>query len=128
MVGALTLATMLGAWVPGPADAQSTRPLVRTEIAALLSRLQASGCQFNRNGKWYKGAEANAFLAQKFAMLDAHGGASSTEQFIDLAASKSGTSGQPYRVRCDPAPAVESNVWLRDQLSALRQDAIGARP
>ena len=95
-------------------------------VAGPLADLR--GCQFNRNGKWYKGAEAHAFLAQKFAMLDAQGGASSTEQFIDLAASKSGTSGQPYRVRCNPAAAVESNVWLRDQLSALRQDAIGARP
>lgn len=93
---------------------------VKAEIGALLARLEASDCRFNRNGKWYKGTEASVFLTHKFAALDAHGGAASTERFIELAASKSGTSGQAYLVQCGAAPPAPSNGWLNAQLSSLR--------
>lgn len=123
----LTLVALLGAGLPGLAQAQSTPPRVKAEIGALLSRLGASGCQFNRNGKWYPGAEAQAHLNCKFGFIDTHGGASSTEQFIDLAATKSSLSEQAYLVQCDTAAPAESKPWLKAQLSMLRKTQVDAR-
>lgn len=117
----LTLAPMLGIGWPTLGWAQSTTPRVKAEIGALLSRLETSGCQFYRNGTWYPGGEAMKHLNSKFAFVDAHGGALSTEQFIDLAASRSSLSGQAYLVRCDAAAPVESKVWLKAQLVMLRK-------
>lgn len=101
-------------------------PAVRTEVDALLSRLQASSCEFGRNGSWYSAAEARTHLARKLEYLDARNAIRSTEQFIALGASTSSRSGQPYLVRCPPAPAVESSVWLSRELERLRA-ATGAR-
>ena len=42
----------------------------RTEVDALLARLQASGCQFNRNGSWYSGADAKSHLLRKLEYLE----------------------------------------------------------
>lgn len=117
----MTLVPMLGVGLPALGWAQSTAPRVKAEIGALLSRLENSGCQFYRNGNWYPGGEAMKHLNSKFDFIDVHGGAVSTEQFIDLAASKSSLSGQAYLVRCDAAAPVESKVWLKSQLAMLRK-------
>ena len=117
----LALLAMLGAALPGLAQAQASPPRVKAEIVALLSRLEASGCQFNRNGTWYPGAEAKAHLNRKFVYIDARSGASSAEQFIDQAATRSSMSGQAYLVQCGAAAPVESNAWLKAQLAMLRK-------
>ncbi len=67
------------------------------EITALLTRLETSGCDFNRNGVWYSATEAKAHLLRK---LDADGSLQNSEQFIERIASKSSVSGRPYLVRC----------------------------
>jgi hypothetical protein len=97
---------------------------VRTEIEALLFRLQASGCQFQRNGSWYGSAEARTHLLRKLDAVEARGTLQSTEQFIALAASRSSFSGKPYRVRCGGADPVESGQWLTSQLAALRNTPV----
>lgn len=117
----LTLVPMLGVGWPALGWAQTTTPRVKAEIGALLSRLETSGCSFYRNGSWYPGGEAKKHLNSKFVFIDAHGGALSTEQFIDLAASRSSLSGQAYLVRCDAAAPVESRLWLTVQLLMLRK-------
>jgi Family of unknown function (DUF5329) len=117
----LTLFALLGAALPGLAQAQATPPRVKAEIGALMSRLEASGCQFYRNGTWYPGAEAKTHLNRKFVYFDARGGASSAEQFIDQAATRSSMSGQAYLVQCGAAAPVESNAWLKAQLAILRK-------
>jgi hypothetical protein len=94
---------------------------VRAEIDALLSRLQASGCQFSRNGSWYSGAEAKEHLLRKLEYIEGRSTVQSTEQFIDLAASKSSSSGKPYQVRCGSGSPVESRQWLASQLVSLRR-------
>jgi hypothetical protein len=103
-----------------PLRAEPAAGSVRTEINALLDRLESSGCQFNRNGSLHTGAEAKAHLLGKLDYLDKKGAVQSTEQFIDLAASKSSVSGKPYQVVCGNAAPVESKLWLSRELEAVR--------
>jgi hypothetical protein len=104
-----------------PARATETPAPVRTEIEALLDRLALSGCRFQRNGTWHEAAEARSHLLRKLAVIERRGTLGSTEQFIDLAATRSSVSGRPYAVACANASANEaSDTWLRRQLTALR--------
>ena len=93
---------------------------VRTEIDLLLGRLQASGCEFNRNGTWYSGADARDHLLLKLEYLENKTTVQSTERFIELAATRSSISGKPYLVRCGSAAPVESRLWLTGQLGIIR--------
>lgn len=104
-----------------PALASPAPPVVKAEIEALLRKLQAPGCQFNRNGAWYTGAEAQSHLARKLEYLEDKDLVKTTEDFIALGASASSASGKAYLVRCADAPAVESRVWLLEQLKAVRR-------
>ena len=94
---------------------------VRTEIAALLVRLENSGCEFNRNGTWYDAPRAKAHLERKLQAAD--GSVQSTEQFIELVATKSSLSGRPYLVRCGGGMPIPSQEWLADQLTEIRASA-----
>ncbi len=95
-------------------------PPVQAEIDKLMSGLQASGCEFHRNGSWYSAAEARKHLLQKLDYLKDRNMVTSTEQFIELAASTSSMSGKPYLVRCAGGAPVESQKWLTLQLKAIR--------
>jgi hypothetical protein len=96
-------------------------PLIaKAEIEAMLTALKSSACQFNRNGTWYSGADAQAHLAKKLAYLADRHQIASAEEFIEKAASASSISGKRYQVRCGKTPAVDSKLWLQDQLKALR--------
>jgi hypothetical protein len=110
---------LLGLWccisVAGPTAAP-----VRAEIDALLAALETSGCQFNRNGSWHGAAEVKPHLIRKLEYIERRGTIQSTEQFIELAASRSSTSGKPYQVRCGSQAAVTSQQWLTARLAALR--------
>jgi len=100
--------------------AAALSPAARTEIDGLMSRLEASGCEFNRNGSWHTAAEAKSHLLRKLKYLDEREAVQTTEQFIELAASSSSMTGQPYLVRCGSDAAVPSGTWLRSQLQVLR--------
>jgi len=116
----LRLAPVL-ALLLGSAHAVPTAPAVRTEIQGLLQRLQDSGCEFNRNGSWYSGAEARSHLLKKLDYLESHDAAlKRSEDFIQQAATSSSMSGKPYLVRCSAAAPVESKVWLTQELTKLR--------
>ncbi|HYP68896.1 MAG TPA: DUF5329 domain-containing protein [Thiobacillaceae bacterium] len=103
-----------------PAVTAATPSPARGEIDALLARLQFSTCEFNRNGSWHNAAEAKAHLLVKLNYLEARTTIQSTEQFIEMAASRSSMSGQPYLVKCPNAVPVESGPWLLRQLQAIR--------
>jgi hypothetical protein len=96
---------------------------VRAEIDALLARLQTSGCQFGRNGSWYDGAKAREHLLSKLKHIERKGTVQSTEQFIELAASASSSSGKPYEVKCGNAAAVPSRQWLTNELAEVRSSS-----
>lgn len=102
------------------AKAGEAQPVVQAEITSLLSRLETSDCRFNRNGTWYSGMKAKAHLLTKLHYLENRTTLTSTEQFIELAASKSGVSGKPYWIQCGDTPAQSSATWLTTQLQAVR--------
>ena len=108
----MSTATMVAAGEAGPA--------VQREINSLLSRLETSGCRFNRNGKWYAASEAKSHMLTKLHYIENRTTLVSTEQFIELAGSKSSFSGKPYLVQCGDSPAQPSAVWLTTQLHLLR--------
>ena len=115
MACALTLAFAAAAAQAAPLPVPA-----RAEVDALLARLQASGCQFNRNGSWYSGAEAKDHLLRKLEYLEKKDMVRSAEQFIDLGAASSSSSGKAYLVKCGAAAPVESKTWLTAELKAIR--------
>ena len=115
----VTFAALLAVLV-SLAHAGSLPPIAKAEIEAVLTGLKSSGCQFNRNGTWYSGADAQAHLTKKLEYLANKNQIESAEEFIALGASTSSVSGKPYQVRCGASPAVDSKLWLQDQLKAVR--------
>jgi hypothetical protein len=91
------------------------------EITHLFSYLEHSGCQFNRNGSWHNSKDAAAHLDEKYQYLLKKNQISSTETFIEKAASKSSITGTPYQVKCGNAASVESAVWFKTELDKYRQ-------
>ena len=116
-LSALVLSLFIAA---APCEAAELSSRSRAEIEALLSRLAESSCQFNRNGTLYTATEAKAHLVVKLNFLLERKLVGSTEQFIELAASKSSTSGENYLVVCQGAQAVPSASWLNAELQKLR--------
>lgn len=103
-------------------------PAARAEVDALLARLQSSGCEFNRNGSWYSGADAKAHLLKKLEVLEGRNLVATAEQFIARGASGSSMSGKPYLVRCAGRAPVESASWLTAELQALREARAASSP
>jgi uncharacterized protein DUF5329 len=116
-LGALVLTLSLAA---APCRAAELSTASRAEIDALLNRLGESGCQFNRNGTWYDASKAKTHLARKLDYLLDKKLVASTEQFIELAGSKSSTTGKSYSVRCGSEQSVTSAAWLTTALEQLR--------
>jgi Family of unknown function (DUF5329) len=115
----LTLAALL-ATLSSLTHAGSLPATAKAEIEAVLTAMKSSGCQFNRNGTWYSGADAHAHLTKKLVYLEDKNLIKSAEEFIEFGASTSSASGKPYQVRCGTAPAVDSKLWLQIQLKSLR--------
>lgn len=90
------------------------------EIQQLLSTLVKSGCQFERNGRLYDGANARQHLERKLAYLQDHQRIQSAEDFIRDGASTSSSSGKPYQVICQGKPAMSSQAWLLAALAKQR--------
>ena len=115
------LAASLLSFISLSTSAAPTPPAVRAEIDALMAKMSASNCQFERNGSWHNALDARAHLLRKLAYIEKRRETlASAEQFIDVAASKSSFSGKPYRVKCGAAHAVPSRDWLNRELKALR--------
>jgi len=126
-MGRLLATVLTCAAIATTAAAAPLSPSARTEIDALMSKLEASGCEFNRNGTWHSGTEAKAHLLRKLKYLEDKGMVQSTEQFIELAASGSSVTGQPYLVRCGNGTPIQSATWLLSQMRAMRSAAPGMR-
>jgi hypothetical protein len=115
------LATLvIGVALAAAVSSGSASGPVRAEIEVLLARLEASGCEFNRNGAWHSGADAKNHLQRKLRYLEKRGTLRSTEQFIELAATSSSSSGQAYQVKCGGAAAQASAQWLTKELAVIR--------
>ena len=107
--------------------AAATDASVRLELHALLTHLGTSSCHFNRNGEWHAAKDAQEHLLQKLAYVEARRDLKNSEEFIDVAASTSSMSGQPYLVRCAGAAPVHSAVWLRARLAQMRAASTAPR-
>ncbi|MCX2895631.1 YfeK family protein [Stenotrophomonas lactitubi] len=94
---------------------------VQREIAQLISSLDGSQCQFQRNGSWYGPADARSHLQRKYDYLLKKDMVDTAEQFIERAASQSSMSGKAYRIRCPGQPEQTSAAWFGARLQALRQ-------
>ena len=86
--------------------------------------MQSASCQFNRNSSWYSATEAQEHLSKKLAYFEERGAIKTTEDFITVAATKTSLSGKQYLVHCAGMGPTESNVWMQEQLKAVRS----ARP
>ena len=100
--------------------AEGPPPAAAREIAQLFSALQDSKCEFYRNGTWYEADKAVEHLQRKYDYLLGKGQVTSTESFIDLAATRSSLSGKSYLVRCGNAQPVPSKDWFTGKLKQLR--------
>lgn len=98
-------------------------PTSRAEIDHLFTYLEKSGCQFNRNGSWYSSTDASAHLHEKFNYLIKRNLVSSSENFIERAATESSMSGKAYLVQCAGQKAQASGPWFREELARYRQQA-----
>lgn len=107
------------AWT-GTAGAEPPAQAQR-EIRSLMDALPASGCRFQRNGKWYDGAAARDHLQRKYDYLLRRGLVDSPEQFIERAASRSSVSGKAYRVACPGQPERTAAEWFGERLQGLRR-------
>ena len=97
------------------------------EVRQLLTRLEQSGCSFNRNGTWYNGPEAKSHLQRKYDYLVKRNLVNSSEQFIERGASRSSFSGRAYTVRCGEQ-VEESRSYLLRMLQRIRSGEFSAKP
>jgi len=116
MKAATALLLLLTALATAAAPDETTEK----EISHLLSHLGSSGCQFSRNGTWYDSTRAVSHLNRKYEYLLTKNMISSTESFIELAASESSSSKKPYLVKCGAEPETVSATWFRDELARYR--------
>lgn len=122
------LACVLLASLAVQARAAPLAAAARAEVDALLTRLQTSGCEFNRNGSWYPGAEAKSHLQKKLDYLEGKDLVKTAEQFIERGASSSSMSGKSYLVRCAGKAPVESAQWLKAELQQVRVSRAASSP
>lgn len=122
----LMAAGAITALLATPAAAQPARP-AREEIQTLLAAMEQSGCEFYRNGSWHTATDARAHLARKLAEAERRHPARSADEFIDVVATGSSISGEPYRVRCPGVAPIASAVWFRQTLERSRQTAVPTR-
>ncbi|MBT8359324.1 MAG: DUF5329 family protein [Desulfobacterales bacterium] len=87
------------------------------EITHLLDYIGNSECSFIRNDTTYSKARAREHILRKYTYIKTK--ITTTEQFIEHAASQSSITKVKYLVRCnDVTSSTES--WLEQELSAYR--------
>lgn len=110
----MVLAALVG---PGMARAEPTEA-ERARIEKLLAALaQDPVHQFERGGKRYSGAEAARFLRAKWQAMGSN--ITTAEQFIDRLATRSSTTGQPYRVCATADHCLPAGEHLQGVLRGL---------
>ena len=90
----------------------------KSEVAHLLEYVRTSDCEFERNGKLYDGNRAYEHIKGKYEYFADD--ITSTETFIEYAATKSMISGKYYLVRCGDSEPVKLTDWLNDELKRDR--------
>jgi hypothetical protein len=112
-----------GCLAPAMAQTEKLPPAARDEIARLLQFVEASGCEFYRNGSWHNARAAREHLTMKYDYALERGMIGSTDDFITKIATGSSMTGFAYKVRCDGRPPLTSADWLRTELVRIRGNA-----
>lgn len=114
--GTIVLALSMAAGACSPALAEPS-PAERERIEQLLAKLaQDRAHRFERGSRQVSGEEAARFLRAKWQAMGAD--ITTAEQFVDRLASRSSTTGQPYRVCTATQVCVPAGVHLRGLLAA----------
>lgn len=102
---------------PAPMPAQE-----RQRVERLLRAIEAeTALRFERNGTRVSAPDAVRFLRAKW---DRHAqGVTTAEAFIERIASRSSTSGRPYRVCAQPGSCTDAGPWLGALLQRLEGQA-----
>lgn len=119
LVTGLLAGTTAAAPGAGPAAAEQAR------IDGLLSHVaDMKGAAFIRNGKAYDAAAAAVFLRRKLEARAAT--VTNAVDFIARIASRSSTTGRPYRIRFADGTETDCGAYLSGVLEAMK--AVDANP
>jgi hypothetical protein len=88
----------------------------RSRIEALIAAVESANVVFLRNDAEHDAAAAADHLRRKWK----HAGARelTAEEFVDKIASRSSTTGRPYRIRERDGSVVNARDWLLERLAA----------
>ena len=108
--------------------AQGETATTSGEIEHLMTFVQSSGCEFNRNGTWYPASAAHDHILKKLNYIRDRTTIPSAEYFIQEAASRSSMGDRMmYQIRCNNSPVQECRVWLLGELNKSRIRAAKAK-
>ena len=91
----------------------------RAEVEYLIHKVSDTPCALERNGQKGANAEAVTHIKRKYEHFIAR--IHKTEDFIDLAASRSEMTGRPYLLVCPGKASVTGHDWLYGELAAYRK-------
>lgn len=94
-------------------------PSQKPEVEYLLGLVKSSPCKFERNGKLYDGEKAYEHIKKKYEYFRDE--ITSTETFIEYAATKSMMSGKYYLIICGGAEPIKTSDWLLEELKKYRE-------
>jgi hypothetical protein len=94
-------------------------PEQKLETSHLLNFVKDTPCKIIRNGEAYDGNSAVTHIQKKYDYFKDD--IETTEQFIELSASKSTLSGKYYTVVCGAAQPLRTKDWLLEELGNYRQ-------
>jgi peptidoglycan hydrolase CwlO-like protein len=93
-------------------------PAQKAEVNHLLAFVENSHCIVNRNGDKHQADEAVKHIKRKYDYF--RDDINSTEDFINLSASKSTLSGNYYTVLCPGKKTIRTQDWLMTELKHYR--------
>jgi len=88
------------------------------EVKYLLAFVEDSGCIINRNGSDYPAEKGLSHIEKKYDYFRYD--INSTEEFIELSATKSTMSGDYYMVSCPGKKSIRTKDWLLTELKRYR--------
>lgn len=112
----ILIATLFLFSTPLAADVPASQ---KPEVEHLLEFVQNSSCIIDRNGKTYPASEAISHIQKKYSYFK--GDIETTEDFIELSATRSTLSGKYYLVSCGNAEQIRTQEWLLQELHTFRK-------
>ena len=88
------------------------------EVDHLLAYVKNSGCVINRNGTDHPADKGISHIEKKYDYF--RDDINSTEEFIELSATKSTMSGDYYMVTCPGQGTMKTKDWLLTELKRFR--------